>query len=218
MAKYKNPLIVGITGGIGSGQSTVASFLEKRGAKVINADDMAKTAIAKNKSLQRDLKKVFGDDIFDKQGKLNRSLLAERAFKDITQTRRLNQLVHPRMVENIIEAMEKARFSGRYPLIVIDAALIYEISIERNFDVIIVVSASMSNREKRVWERDGMTRKQFRDRAGKQIPLEEKTAWADFVIDNNGSLQDLEQRTHKVYLKLMELMRQKAGKGAVTRK
>ncbi|RMH64713.1 MAG: dephospho-CoA kinase [Calditrichaeota bacterium] len=217
MAKYNNPLIVGITGGIGSGQSTVAAILEKRGAKVINADEMAKKAIAKNKSLQRDLKKVFGNDIFDAGGRLNRALLAERAFKDITQTRRLNQLVHPRMVENIIEEMEKARFSGRYPLIVIDAALIYEISIERNFDVIIVVTASMSRREKRVMERDGMSRQQFLDRVGKQIPLEDKTAWADFVIDNNGTLEDLEQRTLKVHQKLMELMRQKQRKGAIVK-
>ncbi len=212
MARYKNPLIVGVTGGLGSGQSTVAKLMEKGNAKVISADEMAKQAIAKNKSLQRDLMKVFGDDIFDK-GKLNRALLAERAFKDITETRKLNQLVHPRMVENIIDAMEKARFSGRYPLIIIDAALIYEISIERNFDAIIVVTASIPNREKRVKERDGMSRQQFRERANKQIPLKDKAAWADFVIENNGTLDELEEKTRQVYKKLMEMQKIKERRG-----
>ncbi len=212
MARYKNPLIVGVTGGLGSGQSTVAKLMEKGNAKVISADEMAKQAIARNKSLQKDLMKVFGDDIFEK-GRLNRALLAERAFKDITETRKLNQLVHPRMVENIIEAMEKARFSGRYPLIIIDAALIYEISIERNFDAIIVVTASIPNREKRVKERDGMSRQQFRERASKQIPLKDKAAWADFVIENNGTLEELEEKTRKVYKKLMEMQKIKERRG-----
>ncbi len=212
MARYKNPLIVGVTGGLGSGQSTVAKLMEKGNAKVISADEMAKQAIARNKSLQRDLMKVFGDDIFEK-GRLNRALLAERAFKDITETRKLNQLVHPRMVENIIEAMEKARFSGRYPLIIIDAALIYEISIERNFDAIIVVTASIPNREKRVKERDGMSRQQFRERASKQIPLKDKAAWADFVIENNGTLDELEEKTRQVYKKLMEMQKIKERRG-----
>ncbi|HED11757.1 MAG TPA: dephospho-CoA kinase [Caldithrix abyssi] len=212
MARYKNPLIVGVTGGLGSGQSTVAKLMEKGNAKVISADEMAKQAIARNKSLQKDLMKVFGEDIFEK-GRLNRALLAERAFKDITETRKLNQLVHPRMVENIIEAMEKARFSGRYPLIIIDAALIYEISIERNFDAIIVVTASIPNREKRVKERDGMSRQQFRERASKQIPLKDKAAWADFVIENNGTLEELEEKTRKVYKKLMEMQKIKERRG-----
>ncbi|HHM02660.1 MAG TPA: dephospho-CoA kinase [Caldithrix abyssi] len=212
MAKYKNPLIVGVTGGLGSGQSTVARLMEKGRAKVISADEMAKQAIARNKSLQKDLMKVFGDDIFE-DGKLNRALLAERAFKDITETRKLNQVVHPRMVENIIDAMEKARFSGRYPLIVIDAALIYEISIERNFDAIIVVTATTANREKRVKERDGMTRAQFRERDSKQIPLKEKAAWADFVIENNGTLEELEEKARQVYKKLMEMQKVKERRG-----
>lgn len=196
--KYKDPLIVAVTGGMGSGQSTVCSFFKEWGCMVINADLEAKRVIQKNIALQSDLKKTFGDDIF-KNKKLNTKRLAEIAFSDELKTRKLNQLVHPRMVESIIEQMEKARFSGKYPIIVIDAALIYEISIEQNFDFIIVVNTPISIRQKRVFQRDNISRKEFNDRISKQISLEEKCKWADFVIDNKGTLEDLKQNTKKVF-------------------
>ncbi len=203
--KYSNPKLVAVTGGIGSGQTTVCSFFQKWRCKVINADKKAHEVIQRNKKLQNELTKVFGKDIFGKDKKLDRKLLAERAFKDELHTRKLNQLVHPRMVEVLVEEMEQARFSKRYPLIIIDAALIYEISIESMFDAVIVVSAPLKIRQQRVKDRDGMSRKQFNERAEKQIPLEDKAKWADFIIENDCSLSELEQRTRDVYEKLLLL-------------
>jgi dephospho-CoA kinase len=205
MAKYfKNPLIVAVTGGIGSGQSTVCQFFKEWRCKVINADLKAKQVIQKDAGLKKDLRRFFGNDIFYKDGKLNTKRLAELAFRDELNTQKLNQLVHPRMVETLIEEMEQARFSGRYPIILIDAALVFEISIEQMFDAAIVVNASDTAREKRVMERDQMSKAEFKARADKQIPLSEKVKWADFVIDNNGSLEDLKKRTRDVYDRLME--------------
>lgn len=197
--KYNNPLIVGVTGGMGSGQSTVCSFFEKWGCKVINADEQAKQVIAKNRSLQIDLKKVFGKDIFFKDNTLNTKRLAELAFHDELQTRKLNQLVHPRMVESLIEEMERARFSGKFPIIVIDAALIFEISIERNFDYIITVHAPVRLRQQRVFHRDKISRKQFNDRVSRQLSLDDKAKWSDYVIYNKGTIEDLEKNTRKIF-------------------
>ena len=205
--KYKNPLIIGVTGGMGSGQSTVCSFFEERGAKVINADIEAKNVIKRNKALQSDLKKVFGADIFDRNRRLNTKRLAELAFKDELSTRKLNLLVHPRMVEILVEKMEKARFSGKYPIIVIDAALIFEISIERNFDYIVVVNAPARQRQQRVFQRDKISRKDFNDRVDKQIALEDKVEWGDFVIDNNSTIDALKAASQEVYNKLLEIQK-----------
>lgn len=202
--KYKNPLIVGVTGGMGSGQSSVCNFFKEFGCNVINADIEAKNVIQYNKILQNDLKKAFGRDIFFNNKKLNTKRLAELAFRDELSTRKLNQLVHPRMVERIIEKMEVARFSGKFPIIAVDAALIFEISIERNFDSVVVVSAPLKLRQKRVFERDGISRSEFNDRVSKQIPLEEKCKWADHVIENNGTLEDLKENTRLVFDKLMK--------------
>jgi dephospho-CoA kinase len=208
---YEHPLVVAITGGIGTGQSTVCEYFQEWNCKIINADSKAKDIINRNRSLQKDLQKEFGKDIIVK-GKLNRKRLAEVAFKDEFHTGKLNRMVHPRMVESLVEEMEKARFSKRFPIIVVDAALVYEISIERNFEVVIVVKAPMEQRRKRVYLRDGMTRQQFKERVEKQIPIEDKAKWADMVIDNNGSLDDLKIKSMRVFNKLIELQKKKERK------
>ncbi len=218
MKKYKNPIILGVTGGMGSGQSTVCKFFADWGCKVINADEKARFVIGHSKVLQKDLQKVFGNDIFYRDGKLNRARLAELAFKDELQTRKLNQLVHPRMVESLVDEMEKARFSGRYPIIVIDAALIYEISIERIFDEVLVVWAPLKERQKRVLSRDNLTKEQFYERISKQIDLDEKKDWGDFLIKNNAGMDALEKQTRAVYDKLMSKQTAEFAKPRTRRK
>ena len=204
ITKYKNPKVVGVTGGIGSGQSSVCQILSKLGCKVIDVDKKAKQIISKDRSLQKELIKSFGNEIFFKDGQLNRRLLASIAFQDEEKTQKLNRLVHPRMVSEVIEEMENARFSQKYPLVVIDAALIYEISIEQMFDSIIVVFTSIKNRVDRVMKRDGLTKDEILARVRRQIPLEEKKKWAEYVVDNDGSLEDLEKQTRNVFEKISD--------------
>ena len=131
-------------------------------------------------------------------------MLASIAFQDEEKTQKLNRLVHPRMVSEVIEEMENARFSQKYPLVVIDAALVYEISIEQMFDSIIVVYTSLNNRVDRVMKRDGLTKDEILARVRRQIPLEEKKKWAEYVVDNDGSLEDLEKQTRNVFEKISD--------------
>lgn len=205
--KYLDAKIIGVTGGMGSGQSTVCKIMESMGCKVIDVDKKAKQVIAKDKTLQKELKQAFGEEIFTKEGQLDRKLLANIAFNDASKTILLNNLVHPRMVAEVIEEMEQARFSKKYPLIVIDAALIYEISIEQVFDAIIVVYADLKERIQRVMQRDGLKKSEIKARIERQIPLEDKREWADFVIDNNGSLQNLKIQTQKIFNSLVDTVR-----------
>ena len=193
-----------MTGGIGSGQSSVCSFFKELHCKVINADIKAKEVIHRDRKLQNELKLAFDRKIFRKDRSLDAKRLAELAFKDEISTQKLNQLVHPRMVESLVEEMEQARFSGKYPIIFIDAALIYEISIENMFDAVIVVDAPVRLREKRVMERDNMTRIEFRSRLDKQIPLEDKVSWADYVIKNDGTIDNLKQKSRTIFNLLMQ--------------
>jgi dephospho-CoA kinase len=204
ITKYTNAKVIGVTGGIGSGQSTVCDYLEKLGCKIIDVDKKAKQIIQRDLSLQKELKVVFGKDIFFEDGKLNRKRLAQLAFRDDERTLQLNKLVHPRMVAEIIEEMETARFSQTYPLIVVDAALIYEISIEQMFDAVIVVYTNMENRVKRVMQRDNVSRSEVLARVRRQIPLDDKKKWADHSIDNNGSVQDLKLVTKKIFDELVK--------------
>jgi dephospho-CoA kinase len=202
--KYKNPKVVGVTGGIGSGQSTVCNYLKEFGCKIIDVDRKAKQIINKDRSLQKDLIRTFGKEIFSRDGRLNRRLLASLAFQDEEKTNQLNRLVHPKMVAEVIEEMENARFSQKYPVIVIDAALIYEISIEQMFDQIIVVYTSLKRRLERVMKRDEQTKEEVMARVRRQISLEEKRKWADFVINNDGTLKDLKNQTEKIFEKISD--------------
>jgi dephospho-CoA kinase len=209
--KYLDPKVIGVTGGIGSGQSTVCAIFASLGCKVIDVDKKAKDIVDKDKTLQRELRQAFGEEIFFKDGKLNRRLLANIAFIDESKTLLLNNLVHPRMVAEVVEEMEQARFCQRYPLIVVDAALIYELSIEQIFDAIIVVFSNRKQRVERVMKRDGLKRDEILSRIRRQIPLEDKREWADFVIDNNGSLQDLQPQCQKIYDQFLETIRISKG-------
>jgi len=170
----KPTAVVAVTGGMGCGQSSVCEYLAKLGVKVINADLVARKEIEKNEDIKRELKHFFGKKIFYRNGKLNRKLLARIAFSNETKTWHLNNIVHPQMVAKIIELIEEARDSNQYNIIAIDAALIYELNM---------------------------------DRISKQIPLEDKVQWADFVVNNDGDLETLEKNTRRLYSQLRNLIK-----------
>ena len=130
--------------------------------------------------------------------------MASIAFEDENKTQLLNKIIHPRMVADVVEEMESARFSGRYPLIIVDAALIYEISIEKLFEQVIVVFSNQNQRVKRVMQRDNVTKEEVIARMDRQIPLAEKQKWADYVIDNRGEIADLEKQVQKVFEELVD--------------
>jgi dephospho-CoA kinase len=208
MIKQDDVVLVAITGGMGCGQSSVATFLEEMGAKIINADQMAHKVVNSDPEAKNEIRKNFGKKVFFRNGKLNRKLLGRIVFEDEAKTKLLNKIVHPRMVSRIVDEIEEARDTGKYKIIAIDAALIYEINLEHMFDAVVVVSSRLKNRIDRIVERDGLSEKEILDRISKQIPIEDKVKWADFVINNNSSLEQLKKRTVSLYHKLVK----KAGR------
>jgi dephospho-CoA kinase len=200
--KYLDTKLVAVTGGIGSGQTTVSKMLDDLGAKVINVDRKVKQLMQRDAALQRELRHAFGKQAFNEKKELNNKWLAEIVFSDETKLQMLNRIVHPRMVAEIVEEMEAARFSGKFPIVVVDAALIYEVSIEQMFDIIIVVNCRKDTRIKRVMQRDDMKRDDVLSRMRHQIPLEEKAKWADVVITNNGTEEELKKSVDEAFEKI----------------
>jgi dephospho-CoA kinase len=173
-------LKIGLTGGIGSGKTTVAKIFELLGVPVYYADDASKRLYATNKDLMEALKQHFGEDIYTDE-QLNRSKLAAIVFNDAAKLELLNSLVHPLTIKDAEEWMQQQTT----PYIIKEAALLFEAGSAGGLDYIIGVSTPQPLRIKRVMERDAVGREEVLSRMQRQIDEESKMLLCDFVIKND---------------------------------
>ena len=205
--------VVGLTGGIGTGKSTVARLLSGLGAVVIDADAIVHELQAKGTPLLAQIRDAFGPEILREDGSLDRERLGERVFADPEARKRLNTLVHPAVGAEMLRRLEAAKKS-RVPLVVLDIPLLLEGRVARQADParprsasdlageVIVVYAREAQQLERQLARDGSTREHATQRVRAQLPIEEKRKLADFVIDNSGTLADTERQVRELYAKL----------------
>ena len=189
---------LGVTGGIGSGKSTVCRILEALGARVFYADAEAKRLMQDDPGARAEIVAAFGPASYDAEGRLDRAYLAARVFGDAEQVARINAIVHPRVRRALQAAREQAAQEGA-PLLVYEAALIFETGGDRHVDAVAVVDAPVEERIRRVAARDGVTAKQVRARMAHQLPPEVLRQRADYVIDNSGPPEALRRQVEAVY-------------------
>ncbi|MBQ1893626.1 MAG: dephospho-CoA kinase [Clostridia bacterium] len=188
--------MIGLTGGIASGKSTVTNRLRELGAFVADADAVSREAIDLPEAKARILDK-FGADVFLEDGSVSRPALAEKAFSSPEATALLNSILHPVIAARLIELTNDA--SREYPLVFTDAALLIESGFDRLCEGVWLVTANTETRIQRIMERDGLTREQAQLRIARQMPDEEKRAYASVVIENDGTLEDLIKRVDAAY-------------------
>lgn len=174
-------LKIGLTGGIGSGKSTVARIFELLNVPVYYADEASKRLYHTDKQLMADLKKHFGEDVYT-DDQLNRSKLAELVFSNPEKLELLNSLVHPPTLRDAAEWMQQQTA----PYVIKEAALLFESGSIAGLDYVIGVKAPQHIRIKRVMDRDGVSREQVLSRMDKQLDEEIKMKLCDFIIDNGG--------------------------------
>lgn len=182
--------IIGLTGGIGSGKSTVAKLLEKKGFPVYYSDDRAKSLMNENSVIISQLKEWYGDNVYLNQ-KLNRAMLAKAVFGHPKKLAELNALVHPVVFEDFAQ-WKKQYFS--YPFVFKEAAILFESGSYKDCHWTLNVSAQEEIRVQRVLSRDKTTREDVLERMDRQWSDEQREARADFTIKNNGSLDDLKKQ------------------------
>jgi dephospho-CoA kinase len=194
---------IGITGGIGSGKSTVTKRWKERGAYVVFADDLAKRLMVEDEELIQQLKEAFGEQTYNKQGELNRSYLTKEAFQK-GRVETLNQLVHPKVHEATRQLMQEAE-EQEYDLFVYEAALLLDHGRPNHFDVVVLVLADEEKRIERVAKRDQQDEDTIRSKIERQRDFESLTDLADYVIQNDGTLEDLIDKADYLYDKLYHL-------------
>ena len=189
---------LGVTGGIGSGKTTVCGFLEEQGARVFYADIEAKRLMREDPDVQAAIVDAFGEAAYDEGGVLDRAYLADRVFGDAEQLDRLNAIVHPHVFK-AFEAAKARAADAEVSLLVHEAALLFEAGGDEHVDTTAAVVAPDANRIDWVAARDDVTPDQVRARMQHQLPQDELRERADHVIENDGSLDNLRRKSVDLY-------------------
>lgn len=194
------PLLVGLTGGIGSGKTLAAEYFEKLGCHIINADNLAKT-LYKNDDVKNKLIKEFGNGILNFEGSISLLKAREIFFKNRKNVLRVNKIVHPFVIREINDKVKKLK-SG---IIIIESAIIFETGYNKEVDYTIMVYTSKYTRYKRLKERDNISKEMFESIFKIQLPEKFKKAIADFVIMNNSSKAEFKKNIKLIY-KILKIL------------
>ena len=192
-----------LTGGIGSGKSTVAQFFADRGATIIDADAISRSLMEPGQQVLADVVATFGDHVLDESGRLNRQALADIVFNDDDARHRLNALVHPAVREESKLQLKAAMEADPDNAVIIqDIPLLVETGQAEKFDGVIVVYTEMDTRLQRLVKDRGMATDDARARIAAQATDEQRSAVADWMIDNSGSLENTEAQVAAVWEEL----------------
>lgn len=193
--------VFGLTGGIGSGKSTVATLLRDRGVPVVDADELAREAVAPGSAGLAEVLAVFGPELLGPDGALDRKRLAALVFADNSARKRLNAITHP-----IVRRLSQDRFAGLdaqgETLAAYDVPLLFEVGLDAVLRPVVLVAASEKTQLERVTARDGLSEADVRARIAAQLPLAEKRARADHVLENDGTRAELAAQVDELLVKL----------------
>jgi dephospho-CoA kinase len=194
--------IVGLTGSVGTGKSTVADFFRELGAYVIDWDELAREVTRPHSRAWKEIVEYFGKDVLNEDLTLNRQKLANMVFSDKAKLAKLNQIVHPEVFKEDEKITGEVKDRDPNAVILKDIPLLFELTPPICVDKTVVVSASEQTQLKRLKER-GMTEEDAQRRIKSQLPLEGKIKSADFVIDNDGPLEDTKRQVEQIYSSLV---------------
>lgn len=191
-------IVIGLTGGIATGKSTVARMFKQLGAVVVSADDMARRAVAPGEPALRDIRNAFGDDVVHPDGTLDREKLAAVVFTDEDARRRLEAITHPHIRRMMRERIAAGVAAGH--VVVAEIPLLFESEPARALvGPAVVVYADAETQKERLMVRDGLTESEAEARMAAQLPMADKVARADYVIDNGGSEAHTREQVHALW-------------------
>jgi dephospho-CoA kinase len=201
-------LLVGLTGGIATGKSTVTAMLASPSVRVVDADALAREVVEPGTPALAQIVAEFGREVLQAEGRLDRARLGEIVFPDPVKRKRLEAITHPAIrarFEKIMADLERAGWDG---ILIWDAALLVESGGNKKMDRLVVVTTDAATQLRRLMARDGVSEEAARARTASQMPLAVKARYADYVIDNSGTPQQTEARVREVYRALLDDLRQ----------
>ncbi|MEC5394460.1 dephospho-CoA kinase [Bergeyella sp. RCAD1439] len=195
------PKIIGLTGGIASGKTTVAQWIEAMGFPVYYSDQQAKDLVNKDLGLKQKIKNLLGEAAYNTEGLYDRKYVSSKVFENKALLEQLNQLIHPAVKTDFQTWLKQ---QNNHQIIFKETALLFELGLDRDCDKTLLVTAEDNLRMKRVMDRDGKTYREVENIMNKQMPEKDKLKRADFVIHNNSTLENLKQETLNAIAKITE--------------
>ena len=192
-------IIVGVTGGIACGKSTVSKMLSKKGAIPINSDEIGYQLLRRGSPVMGALLEAFGVDILDESGDVSRPKLGAIVFNDKAARERLNAIMHPPIVKTSRSEANRLVTEDANCVVLIDAPLLIEANSQDTVDVIVVVTASTQIQLQRLLENRSLNPAEAQARINSQMPVSEKVKYADFVVENDGTFEELEQKVDRLW-------------------
>ncbi len=197
-----NRLVIGVTGSIATGKSTVAAMLEELGAKTIDFDVLSRVVVEPGKPAYEDIVAFFGKQVLNKDKTLNREKLREIVFRDLEKKKKLESFQHPRIGEEFVKHVEQ--YAGEEPAAIIQAVvpLLVEGNMQPIFHHVLMVYATPEEQKRRLIERDGLSEEMAMNMINSQISVEDKKGYCDLVVDNSGSLDETRKQVEAIWKKL----------------
>lgn len=197
-------LKIGLTGGIASGKSTVTQWFLDQGVKVLDADKIVRDLQQPNTVLLKQLAQTFGADVIEDNGRLNRALLGRLIFGNEEAKQKLNDIMKPLIYQKLVEGIEEAKRAEEV-MVVLDMPLLYEFEFEHLVDTVVVVHVSRPTQIKRLMQRDQIEESYAESKINSQMSLDEKRSRGDFVLNNEGSINELKAQFETLYAHLKEI-------------
>lgn len=191
--------LIGLTGGFGTGKTTAARMFKRLGAKVIDADKITHNLLAINSRVYKKIVLKFGKQLLDKNSALNRAKLAKVVFSNSGELKAYLKIIHPEIKKIIRYQLNSLKNKFRHCVVVLDAPLLIETGLHKEMDELVVVEASKKNQIKRLRKKFGFKRPDILSRIKFQLPLSKKIRMADYIIDNNSTLEDTQRQVKQAW-------------------
>ncbi|MFO8090803.1 MAG: dephospho-CoA kinase [Desulfatiglandaceae bacterium] len=202
---YPGGLVIGLTGGIASGKSTVGSMLVERGASLIDFDDLAREVVEPASPALEEIVEIFGNGIMDHDGGLDRKALGRVVFFDPQQRKRLEAVTHPRIFDLYLHKAGTILAEKESATIIAAIPLLFELNLEELFHAVILVHAPEQLQKRRLMERDGISARHAEQILKSQMPIDEKVRRARFVVYNDGGLDETRRRVDALWRELQQM-------------
>ncbi|MCK9268117.1 MAG: dephospho-CoA kinase [Alkaliphilus sp.] len=196
--------VIGLTGGIASGKTTISNILKELGAIIIDADKIARKVVERGSPALKEIEEHFGSEILFENMRLNRKKLGNIVFNDTESLKKLNEIVHPYIVEKIIDEINRYRETYNNRVIILDAALLIELNLMNLVEEVWLIVVPEKMQLERLVERENISTDQAQKRIDVQIALEDKKKYADLIIDNSKDLAYLQAQIEENWERIIE--------------